>query len=126
MLESLLGAIYLDAGLPAAQAFVARLLRASQHWAQVFEAAADHKSQLARLVAASGRRGRPAYHTRAVLRPYQDGQRLKLRWWRSQVVLNGQKLSGHAGGWSRQAAEQDAARQALEALGEPPPQPASA
>lgn len=114
MLEALLGALYLDAGYAAAQALVRRLLAASADWARVAgRATADHKRQLAEAAAARGPAAQPRYESRGELRAYPDGQRL--RWWKAEVWVEGRRLGG-AGGWSRQAAEQDAARQALKAL----------
>ncbi|MGC8874783.1 MAG: ribonuclease III [Chloroflexia bacterium] len=105
--EALIGAIYLDAGLEAVRSFVARFLEAeAERWHE--RKPLDFKSALQIHLQAQYNRT-PEYRTLASWGP--DHARM----FRVEVRL-GDRVLGVGEGPSKQAAQQDAARRALEAL----------
>jgi len=105
-LEAVLGAVYLDGGLPPARDLVTRLL--GEMVAERAEAPGglDHKTRLQELLAASGRA--PEYEVEGT-GPDHDRRF-------TAVVHCGAEVLGRGGGTSKKRAEQDAARAALESL----------
>lgn len=103
--EALVGALYLDAGLPAAEKFVARTLRDRL---TADESVIEHpKSALMELVAASGRE--------VVFRIVKTSGPAHARTFTAEVSLGGEVL-GSGVGASKKDAETLAAEQALRAL----------
>lgn len=107
--EALLGAIYLDAGLDAARSFLAPFLeKALAGFAGRLPI--DYKSALQ--IAVQGRLGvTPQYRTAAAWGP-EHARTFQVEVWA------GERLLGRGEGFSKQAAQQEAARAALKALDE--------
>ncbi len=106
--EAVLGAIYLDRGLPVAAAVVRRLFDPLMAAAALDSAALDWKTALQELTAAGGL-GVPAYLLT------ETGPDHAKRF-TAEVVVGGRVLGAGEGG-SKKHAEQRAARQAARALG---------
>jgi ribonuclease-3 len=109
--EAVLGAIYLDRGLPAAAAVVRRLFDPLMAAAALDSAALDWKTALQELTAAGGL-GSPGY----VLTETGPDHAKQFT---AEVVVAGQVLGSGQGG-SKKHAEQRAARQAARTLGTGP------
>jgi ribonuclease-3 len=105
--EALIGAIYLDAGLGAVEAFVDPILEASRE--SILNEVTDPKSQLQEW-AQSQKLGTPRYRTVAFSGPDHARQ------FEVEVELGGQVM-GCGLGTSKQTAEHAAAQNALESLG---------
>jgi ribonuclease-3 len=117
--EALLGAVYLDAGLPAARRFLLRVLAecpaAQDPVRGEIADATDWKGRLAAAAAARAGGRRPAFVAAAEgWRPCGATGRRR-RWWAARVALGGRVL-GSGAAFDRGAAEQAAARAALAAL----------
>ena len=107
--EALIAAIYLDGGLPAAQAFLERELAAAIEAGSVQEVVGqDYKSALQERLQAGGR-PLPEYRLAGESGP--DHRKV----FNVEVVVDGEPL-GAASGRSKKEAEQEAARLALEKL----------
>ena len=108
--EALIASVYLDGGLPAAAAFLERELRdAIEEGAGQAIVGEDYKSALQERVQALGR-SLPEYRVASESGP--DHRKL----FTVEVSVGGETL-GSATGKAKKAAEQDAARQALDKLG---------
>ncbi|MBO4311733.1 MAG: ribonuclease III [Desulfovibrionaceae bacterium] len=111
-LEAVLGAVYLDGGLPAARGVVGRLFEDRWPAAAIMPVKKDYKTRLQectqRLKGAS--RGLPVY---AQAEP--SGEEHAPHFTAEVTLPDGRRFTGE--GQSRRASEQMAARQALEALG---------
>ncbi|HXH06750.1 MAG TPA: ribonuclease III [Vicinamibacterales bacterium] len=111
--EALLAALYLDGGLDAARAFVERqyrdLIDEARRAASGLPFTADYKSTLQERLQALGR-GLPAYRLVAETGPAHRRRFEVEVWVDERAVARGE-------GGSKKAAEQEAARRALEALG---------
>ena len=107
--EALLGAVFLDGGFAAASAMVERLLGAALEQAARSKVGVDHKTRLQELL--QSRLGRPP-HYRLVETSGPDHERS----YRVEVRC-GEESLGCGSGRSKKAAEQEAARQALDRLG---------
>jgi ribonuclease-3 len=103
--EALVGAIYLDQGIEAARGFVAAHLERQLCAAALDE---DPKSQLQEVTQADGL-GRPVYRITGQMGPDHDRRF-------SAEVMVGERVTGRGEGLSKQAAEKDAAREALAVL----------
>ncbi|PRW59825.1 ribonuclease III [Chlorella sorokiniana] len=115
--EALLGALYLDAGWAAAHTFCRRVLSACVDWSQVEADAEDWKGVFSRL-AYQQRRPQPRYRTTSTRkRQFRGG--LQLKWYTVDVQYGGEVV-GTGSGWERRWAEQAAARQALDNMGQMP------
>ena len=112
--ESLLAAVYLDGGLEAAEGFVEREFRSGVEAAIGVETPRDDKSQLQEALHARGE-SEPVYHVIEAMGP--DHRKT----FEVSVEVQGQE-AGRGVGRSKKAAQQAAARQALEALGLEPPE----
>jgi ribonuclease III len=107
--EALIAAVYLDGGLPAATDFLERELRAAiEEGAGQSIVGEDYKSALQERAQALGR-ALPEYRVAAESGP--DHRKL----FTVEVLVSGEML-GSATGKAKKAAEQDAAKQALEKL----------
>ena len=107
--EALIAAVYLDGGLPAAAAFLDRELRdAIEEGAGQTIVGEDYKSALQERVQALGR-SLPEYRVAAESGP--DHRKL----FTVEAIVGGETL-GSGTGKAKKAAEQDAARQALDKL----------
>lgn len=107
--EAILGAIYLDAGLPAAASFLQRTLLGPAFAAQAQGIErADHKSALQEWLQ---QRGRPPAEYRVKRESGPDHQKV----FEVEVWYSSEKLSASEGR-SKKEAEQEAARQALQIL----------
>lgn len=104
VLEALIGALYLDAGLTAVRALVEREL--GPELADHERARADAKTRLQELLQARGQ-GRPQYRTTETRGPAHALE------FRVEVRL-GERVLGQGVGPTKRAAEQEAARRALE------------
>jgi ribonuclease-3 len=111
--EAVLGALYLDGGLEAARAFLAREL--GPELTAPGKRERDPKTALQQLLQSAGREP-PSYLTVAASGPPHEREF-------SVEVRAGATLLGVGSGSSKRAAEQSAARAALAAL--PPPEPAA-
>jgi len=109
--EAVLGALYLDGGLDAARAFLAREL--GPELSEPRKRERDPKTALQHLLQASGREP-PRYQTVAASGPPHAREF-------SVEVRAGDTLLGVGSGGSKRAAEQSAARAALAALPRPEP-----
>ena len=105
-LEALIGAAYVDQGFAEAQGLVLRVFAASICDLRELGQASDHKSKLQELIQAE-RQERPAYRLVEAVGPDHD------KTFVVEVVVAGETL-GRGSGKSKQAAEKDAAKQALE------------
>ena len=105
-LEALVGAAFVDQGFDATQALILRLFAPSISDVRQRGQASDCKSRLQELIQAE-RQERPAYRLVEAVGPDHD----KTFW--VEVVVGGETL-GRGSGKSKQAAEKDAAKQALE------------
>ncbi len=105
--EAVVGALYLDAGLPAAEAFVSPLFEAERE--SILYEIYDPKSHLQEW-AQSGKMGTPRYETVGSTGPDHAKQ------FEVEVEV-GSKVVGRGSGSSKRAAEQAAALNALEDLG---------
>ena len=105
-MEALLGAAFMDQGFDAAKGLVLRLFARTIAEVRRCGLASDHKSKLQELIQAE-RQERPVYRLVEASGPDHD----KTFW--VEVVVAGEVL-GRGSGKSKQAAEKDAARQALE------------
>ena len=106
VLEALIGAVLVDRGVDSAREFVLNLFDEGLKQAAREGALTDHKSRLQELVQAR-RMERPSYRLVNEEGPDHD----KTFW--VEVVVNGEIL-GKGSGKSKQLAEKEAARQALE------------
>lgn len=105
--EAVVGALYLDAGLPAAEAFISPLFEAERE--SILYEIYDPKSHLQEW-AQSGKMGTPRYETVGATGPDHAKQ------FEVEVEV-GSKVVGRGSGSSKRAAEQAAALNALEDLG---------
>lgn len=105
--ESVIGALYLDAGLEAVQQFVEPLLAPAAEQV-VFNNELDAKSHLQELVQAKGYPP-PQYRTTAAFGPEHS------KTFRVEVLINGEPVAEGVGS-SKQIAAQEAARAALRSL----------
>ncbi|MDY6848293.1 MAG: ribonuclease III [Geoalkalibacter sp.] len=106
--EALLGAVFRDGGFDAAIDVAERLLREQIEAAQGLSAWTDYKTRLQEYF--QGRHGRPpAYRLASVTGPEHD------RVYRAEVVFD-DEVVGQGQGRTKKAAQQAAARQALDAL----------
>jgi ribonuclease III len=108
-LEALVGAAFMDQGFDVAKDLVLRVFASSVAEMRQRGLASDHKSRLQELIQAE-RQERPAYRLVEAAGPDHD----KTFW--VEVVVGGEVL-GRGSGKSKQAAEKDAAKQALEKRG---------
>ncbi|MBU1662087.1 MAG: ribonuclease III [Chloroflexi bacterium] len=106
--EALIGAIYLDSGIPAVSRFIQPLLEPVVDQIISSGSMQDPKSKLQEWVQAHGN-GAPTYRTASTDGP--DHAKI----FEVEVFINGQK-HGHGTGHSKQAAAKDAAQGALDAL----------
>ena len=105
--EALIGAIFLDAGYPAARRAVVQALAVALDALDPGNVAKDAKTRLQELMHARGKPG-PQYRVIATHgAPHQRS---------FEVECSVEHLRAHGGGTSRQRAEQDAARAILEKL----------
>lgn len=107
-LEAVIGATFLDGGFRAAKRVVLRLLGREMETVTKSKPPTDYKSRLQEVVQAR-RKVTPTYRTVAVVGPEYDRQFMV-------EVLAGDEVLGRGRGLSKQLAEMDAARAALEAL----------
>jgi ribonuclease III len=107
-LEAALGAIYLDRGMAAARRFIHRLFEADAKRKIEESEATNYKGRLQELIQ-ERERVTPGYRTVQASGPAHD------RKFVVEAVLRGQSL-GSGTGPNKRAAEQEAARQALERL----------
>lgn len=107
--EALVGALYLDAGIPAVREFIEPLLERATGSILAAHKEQDPKSILQEWVQAQGF-GPPIYHTLAAVGPEHA------KTFEVEVVVNGKSL-GQGSGHSKQAATKMAARNALSSLG---------
>lgn len=105
-LEALIGAAYVDQGFVEAQGLILRVFASSICDLRERGQASDHKSKLQELIQAE-RQERPAYRLVEAVGPDHD------KTFVVEVVVGGEAL-GRGSGKSKQAAEKDAAKQALE------------
>jgi len=105
VLEAVIGAIFMDQGFAATRDFILRLFSQSSQQATE-EESADYKSRLQEFVQAK-RQERPVYRLVKTEGPDHDR-----RFW-VEVVIGGDAL-GRGCGKSKQLAEKEAAKQALE------------
>ena len=105
-LEALIGAAFVDQGFEDTQALVLRVFESSISEMRQKGLASDHKSKLQELIQAE-RQERPTYRLVEAVGPDHD----KTFW--IEVVVGGETL-GRGSGKSKQAAEKDAAKQALD------------
>lgn len=105
--EAVVGALYLDAGLPAAEAFISPLFEAERE--SILYEIYDPKSHLQEW-AQSGKMGTPRYETVGATGPDHAKQ------FEVEVEV-GSNVVGRGSGSSKRAAEQAAALNALEDLG---------
>ena len=108
-LEALVGAVFMDQGFDVTKDLVLRLFSSSVAEVRERGLASDHKSRLQEIIQAE-RQERPAYRLVEAAGPDHD----KTFW--VEVVVGGEVL-GRGSGKSKQAAEKDAARHALEKRG---------
>ncbi len=108
-LEALVGAAFMDQGFDVTKDLVLRVFASSVAEMRQRGLASDHKSRLQELIQAE-RQERPAYRLVEAAGPDHD----KTFW--VEVVVGGEVL-GRGSGKSKQAAEKDAAKQALEKRG---------
>lgn len=107
-MEAVIGATFLDGGFRAARRVVLRLLGREIDTLTKSQPPADYKSRLQEVVQAR-RKLTPIYRTAAEIGPEYDRQFVV-------EVLAGDEVLGRGRGLSKQLAEMDAARAALEAL----------
>jgi len=105
-LEALIGAAYVDQGFVEAQGLILRVFASSICDLRERGQASDHKSKLQELIQAE-RQDAPVYRLVEAVGPDQ-GKTFVV-----EVVVGGEAL-GRGSGKSKQAAEKDAAKQALE------------
>jgi ribonuclease-3 len=105
-LEALIGAAYVDQGFVESQGLVLRLFASSICDLREQGQASDYKSKLQELIQAE-RQERPVYRLVEAVGPDHD------KTFVVEVVVGGEAL-GRGSGKSKQAAEKDAAKQALE------------
>jgi ribonuclease-3 len=105
-LEALIGAAYVDQGFVESQGLVLRLFASSICDLRERGQASDYKSKLQELIQAE-RQERPVYRLVEAVGPDHD------KTFVVEVVVGGEAL-GRGSGKSKQAAEKDAAKQALE------------
>jgi ribonuclease-3 len=105
-LEALIGAAFVDQGFDATKGLVLKLFAPSISGVRQMGQAGDYKSKLQELIQAE-RQERPTYRLIEAVGPDHD----KTFW---VEVLVGGEILGRGSGKSKQAAEKDAARQALE------------
>ena len=105
-LEALIGAAFVDQGFEATKSFVLRVFGSSIAEVRQRGLASDYKSKLQELIQAESQE-RPTYRLVEAVGPDHD----KTFW--VEVVVGGETL-GRGSGKSKQAAEKDAAKQALE------------
>jgi ribonuclease-3 len=107
-LEALIGAIFIDQGLAATSDFILRLFTSSMPEAMDERVTSDYKSDLQQLVQARQKRI-PTYFVVGTTGPDHD-KRFTVE------VRVGDEVLGRGGGRSKQTAQKEAARQALETL----------
>jgi ribonuclease-3 len=108
-LEALVGAAFIDQGFDVAKELVLRVFASSVAEVRQRGLASDHKSRLQELIQAE-RQERPAYRLVEAAGPDHD------KTFCVEVVVGGEVL-GRGSGKSKQAAEKDAAKQALDKRG---------
>ncbi len=108
-LEALVGAVFVDQGFDVTRDLVLRLFRPGVAEVRERGLVSDYKSRLQEVIQAE-RQERPAYRLVEAVGPDHD----KTFW--VEVVVGGEVL-GRGSGKSKQAAEKDAAKQALEKRG---------
>lgn len=108
-MEAVLGAVFQDSGFSVARRVVLRLLGSRIDAIVQGQPPVDYKSSLQEMVQ-TRRRLTPVYRTVAAIGPEHDREFLV-------EVLAGDEVLGSGRGMSKQLAEMDAARVALEALG---------
>ncbi len=109
LMEAVIGAVFIDQGFPTARELVMRLFRPGFRKVMEEGLAVDYKSRLQELIQAE-RQERPVYRLVEAVGPDHD----KTFW--VDVMVAGELL-GRGCGKSKQAAEKEAARQALERRG---------
>jgi ribonuclease-3 len=112
-LEAVIGALYLDAGIEAARMLIeARILAPHverlHRQLQAGEGIGDFKSELQKFLQAR-KQGEPEYRTKAETGPPHQKQFFV-------EALSGEEVLAEGSGLSRKAAQQDAARRAMEKL----------
>ncbi|PID78846.1 ribonuclease III [bacterium DOLZORAL124_64_63] len=110
--EALIGAVYLDGGLPSAKAVIRRVVLAGSDNVLARRSLGNYKSRLQELIQ-SRYKSPPRYKVLDVSGPDHA------RTFRVAVTFNG-TVMGEGGGRNKKAAEQHAARAALERLEEEP------
>lgn len=108
-LEALVGAVFVDQGFEVTSDLVLRLFTPGVAEVRERGLASDYKSRLQEVIQAE-RQERPAYRLLEAAGPDHD------KTFRVEVVVGGEVL-GRGSGKSKQAAEKDAAKQALEKHG---------
>ena len=106
LLEAVIGAVFIDQGFAVARQLVMRLFQPGLRKVMEEGLAVDYKSRLQELIQAE-RQERPVYRLVEAVGPDHD----KTFW---VDVMVGGELLGRGCGKSKQAAEKEAARQALE------------
>ena len=109
--ESVLGAIYLDGGLPAARDVILRLIYAHREMIMADKSQQNYKGDLLEIVQATGQ-GMPRYEVVEESGPDHD------KLFRVQVSINN-SVYGEGEGSSKKEAEQRAARVALKHVSDP-------
>jgi ribonuclease-3 len=107
-LEAVIGAVFLDGGLDAAESFILNLLNGELEGVVEDKLAADYKSRLQQLIQ-SERKITPVYRTIEEVGP-DHAKTFTVE------VLAGDSILGRGSGRSKRAAEVDAARHALQGL----------
>ena len=107
-LEAVVGAIFVDRGFAAARRFVWRLLGGQLEKLVEEGISVDHKSRLQEAVQAQGK-GTPRYQVVQMTGPDHDREF-------TVEVMVGKEILGRGSGKSKQLAEKEAARQALQEL----------
>ncbi len=107
-LEAVIGAVFLDGGLDAAESFILKLLNGELEGVVEDKFAADYKSRLQQLIQ-SERKITPVYRTVEEVGP-DHAKTFTVE------VLAGDIILGRGSGRSKRAAEVDAARHALQGL----------
>lgn len=108
--ESVIGAIYLDGGLPAARAFIMTFLQKKTELAEHGGAFKDYKTQLQEIVQ-KNRQETLSYRLAGESGPDHD------KWFTVEVLLNSNCIA-KGEGRSKKEAEQMAAKKALELMGQ--------
>ncbi len=109
--ESVIGAIYLDLGFPAARDFIERWLLRDAHLIVADKRHANYKSHLQEYVQ-SAFRTHPVYRIRSEMGPDHSKSF-------TVEVMVGRRVLGSGRGKNKKEAEQSAARNALDSVGQP-------